>query len=267
MQEIEVIHKLKEPATAVMIEKKIPASILIAEAIYFLLSSKGYRLIHIFLEINNPYGIEIQRSYKVSYYRDATTGTCYKKFDSLESGISNYVTINEASRFNKIKGYYRYTDALQKDETLSVEKFRQLRDLIEGYRLADIDTAGLSKRYASKKNIVEIQSSNPNTLFYQKQCNCAPNKEKLTPQVLMERAKKEEENRQKKKLERGSKVTVRNANLYADPYSKKAIRSVTGTYYIGLGKIVNNRCGLIMKPSYVGQLEMVFGYIDISQIK
>lgn len=267
MQESEVIRKLKKPATAVMIEKKIPASILIAEAIYFLFSSKGYRLIDTLLEINNPYGIETVKSYKESYYRDTSTGTCYKKFDSLENGISNYVTTNEKDRFNKIKGYYRYTDALVKDETLSVEKLRQLKDLIEGYRLADIDNAGLSKRYASKKHVVEIQSNNSNTLYYQKQCNCAPDRIKLTPQVLMERAKKEEENRQKKKLERGSKVTVSNANLYADPNSKKPIRSVSGTYYIGLGKPINDRCGLVMKPSYIGQLEMVFGYIDISQIK
>lgn len=254
MEKQELILKLKNPAIHVMKEKKIIASILIAESICVLYSKNIYQDINRLLNLHNPFAISYNGK--------------YREYRTLEEGIANYITSNQ-DRFCNLENLFRYGDVLVKDNTLSIAKKNQLKSLIEKYHLYEYDIEAISLLYESKKNIIEIPSRNKNTLYYQKQSNCEPDKIKTTPESILieEVEKKKKENN--KKLEKGQQITLSNVNLYETYDSKIPLRSISGTYYIStdLNKMRNNRCGIVMKKEYIGNDLLLSGYIDVRKIK
>ncbi len=271
MEKRELISILKQPAINVMKEKKIIASILIAESICTLYSKDIYSDMNKLLKYNNPFANLSDKIYSVVEGTKSVSYDSrdkYMKYSSLEFGISNYITRNN-DRFRKLINLFRYEDVLIKDDTLSTAKRNQLKNIIEAYQLHKLDIEALSLIYESKKNVIEIPSKNNNTLYYQKQSNCEPNKVKITPESVLidEYEKKKKENN--KKIKKGQQIILSNANLYENYDSKIPIRSISGIYYINTDshKIKNNRCGIVMKKEFVGNELLVLGYIDINKIK
>lgn len=263
MERSHLINILKNHAITVSKEKKIAPSIIVAESIYTLYNEDLYDNIEKLINNNNPFAIKAGKRFKGKTFN--LNNIKYKVFDSLESGISTYISNNESRRFNKIKNIFRYQDAISKDDTLSEDKSNRLLSFIEAYKLYDLDEEFINQFiYTFTKNVVEVPTQNDNTLFYQKMHNCEPEREKITPELV--RIHESEKKEKKVNIQRGDKITLKNANLYQKINSKIPTRSISGEYYIST-KIEKNRCGVVMKPEYVNKDIYILGYINISQIK
>ena len=151
MEKSELIDLIKIPAVSVMKEKKILASIIIAESIRILYTDNMITCYSDLVMGNNPMAVEADKNYTGETIYNEKTKVLYRTYPSLEEGISNYITLNEKDKFDKIKEIYDYNEALAK---LSAKFYdtEELKTYIEAYRLYELDNAEESYRNALSYN-------------------------------------------------------------------------------------------------------------------
>lgn len=263
MQTTQLIDVLKKPVLEVVKDKKIAPSILISEAIYILDSDTNRDIMDDLITNNNPFAIKAGKKYNGKAYRKNTIK--YKTFETMELGIYAYINAH-TRKFNDIANIYNYENALLLDKTLSDAKKEQIETIIKGYSLDEVDKEIMDNIYEADKNVIEISKDNETTSFYQKMHDCEPEREKVTPEVIIKRESEKKEKEEKKKTERGSEIILRNANLYQNARSSMPTRNISGTYYVST-KVINNRLGIVMKKEYCGNDSYIMGYINICDIK
>lgn len=275
MNRLDIIKQVKQAAIDVMQDRKVLASVLIAESI--LLSEKHEQII-----ANNPLRLRNMKN-------DMLMG-----FNSIEDCYNFFIDygIIENGRKNII-GNYNYKSlvrSLKLDETTE----NSIIEIIEAYKLNDIDNQVLSDIYDGKRTIVEIDGEPFIDCYRVREAFGSDkteilttfNKEEaieeckkyfgysvfnskgkpiftnaLTPEL---KAKMELEERVAVVPKNGSKVYLNAVNLYESPDSKVPIRSVTGFYYICGTKRYNNRYMITNKLEYVGDKNLIIGYINDS---
>lgn len=275
MERKEIIEQVKQSAIDVMQDRKVLASLLIAESI---LICEPYKEI----VANNPLRLKNPKT-------DALLG-----FESIEDCYNRFIDggIIESGRTNVI-GNYSYKSlvrSLRLDETTA----NSIIEMIECYKLDDIDKQVLHDMYSGKRTVVEIGTEPFIDLYRVRQAFGSDKTEvlvthdkdeaireckkyygysvfnsrgqaifsnALTPEL---KAKMELHERIAAVPKTGSKVYLNAANLYDSPSSKVPIRSVTGFYYICSGKRYNNRYMITANPDHIGDNDYVLGYINDS---
>ena len=267
MERSEIINKIKNAAVNVMKENKIIASLLIAEAICILESEYYYGKIQKLLDVNNPFAIkaQYQKQKKHAYY-DSYEQIHYRKFNTMEEGIAKYISINY-KRFSTLKSIYDYNEVLAKDSTLTEEKANQLKLIIEGYRLNELDNKYVDSIYESKKHIVEIPLENDSTKYYQEQSNYDKPNTQITPNYAKTTSFKKTVEPSKKVYYKGDEIVLCNANLYESPSSGIPIRLISGTYYIASSTPILNRYAIAFKKEFIIDNNMILGYVNKNDLK
>lgn len=271
MNRKDIINIVKQPAIEVMQDRRVLASLLIAESI---LISEPYKEIM----YNNP--LRLRNLDNDSFLKFDDIEDCFNYF--IDHGIINNKRTN-------IIGNYNYK-SLVKTLRLGETNENSLIEIIESYKLNDIDSDILSNIYNGKRTIVEIETE-PFTDFYRVRqafgsdrtevfstfdkeeaireckkyfgCTVFNSRGKaiftnaLTPEL---KAKIEIDEKITKAPVIGTKVHLENVNLYEYPDSKAPIRSVTGDYYIYDSKRYNNRYMITNKLENIGVFAL--GYIN-----
>lgn len=270
MEKSELIDLIKGPAVEVMNEKKVLASILIAESIRLLFSDDMITCYSDLVAGNNPIAVEADKKYSGETIYNEKKKVVYRTYGSLEEGIANYVTLN-SEKFDVIKEIYDYETALSK---LSA-KFYDIADLkkyIESYRLYDIDSKQLKKMYSGNKTVVETVPENKTTLFLKDMAGIhdGVGLNKTKAQVVREEKKAMEEKvkneRIKTPLTAGTPVTLHRTNLYKSIEAGTPMRAISGTYYLMDGICKYERYAIVMKKEYTRKPQFVLGYVDASDI-
>lgn len=275
MNRKDIIDQVKQPAIEVMQDRKVLASLLIAESI--LISEK-----HKTIEANNPLRL-----------KDSKKDTLLK-FDSIEDCFNVFITggIIESGRENII-GNYNYKSSVRYLK-LDKDTENSIIELIEALKLYEIDNEIVKNIYNGKRTIVEIDGE-PFIDCYKVRQSFASDKTEilttfdkdeaireckkhygysvfnsrgkcifnnaLTPEL---KVKMELEQKVAQAPKNGSKIYLESVNLYDSPTSKFPIRSITGFYYVCGSKRYNNRYMITKKPEYIGDETMVIGYINDS---
>lgn len=279
MDRIDIINKVKQPAMDVMYDRRVLASVLIAESV---LISEQYKDIY----GNNPLRV-----------RSAKTDSLLA-FKSIEDCFNFFIDVGiiENGRNNIIGNYnYKY---LVKSLRLGDTNENSLIEIIESYKLNEIDQQVLLNKYDGRKTVVEIDSE-PFIDFYRvreafgsdrTEIFSSFNKEEaineckkyygysvfnskgkaiftnsLTPE-LKAKMELQEKVTSDNKVNAGTKITLNAVNLYERPDSKVPIRCITGEYYISDNKRYNNRYMITNKPEYIGSAHVI-GYINESDKK
>lgn len=275
MNRLDIIKQVKQSAIDVMQDRKVLASLLIAESV---LISEHYDKI----TGNNPLGL-----------KDYTTNMLLN-FESIEKCFNFFIDVGiiENGRKNII-GNYNYKSIvkmLRLDETTS----NSIIEIIEAYKLNDIDKQILSDMYNGKRTVVEIdgepfidcyrvrqafgsdrteilmtfdknEAINECKKYYGYSVFNSKGKPIFTNQLTPElKAKMELEERIATVPKNGSKVYLNAVNLYDSPDSKAPIRSVTGFYYVCGAKRYRNRYMITDKPEHIGDKNYIVGYINDS---
>lgn len=269
MEKSELIDLIKVPAVEVMNEKKVLASILIAESVRILFSDDMITCYSDLVAGNNPMAVEADKNYKGETIYNEKKKIVYRTYNSLEEGIANYITLN-SDKFDIIKEIYDYKTALSKLEA----KFYDIADLskyIESYRLYDIDGKQLKKMY-SGKTVVESVPENRTTLLLKDMANIhdGVSLNKTKAQVEKETKKMEEETVKNERIRHptmaGTPVTLHMVNLYKNVETGTPMRAINGTYYLMDGICKYERYAIVMKKEYVRKPQYVLGYVDASDI-
>lgn len=272
MEKSELIDLIKVPAINVMKEKKVLASIIIAESIRILFADGMITCYSDLVAGNNPMAVEAPKGYDGETIYNEKKKVLYRTYDSLEEGISNYITLNEEEKFNKIKEIYDYTEALAK----LASKFYDTKDIktyIEAYRLYDIDNTIVKKMYSGSKNVIGRVGRNTVAMTLRDMANIHDGIGIGKTRAVVERENKQimettiKNNRIAMPLKAGTKLALHSVNLYKSLDINIPTRAITGTYYLMDGKCVYERYAIVMKPEYVGKSQYVLGYIDASDIK
>lgn len=271
MNRKDIINIVKQPAIEVMQDRRVLASLLIAESI---LISEPYKEIM----YNNP--LRLRNLENDSFLKFDDIEDCFNYF--IDHGIIN-------SKRTNIIGNYNYK-SLVKSLRLGETNENSLIEIIESYKLNDIDSDILSNIYSGKRTIVEIDTE-PFTDFYRVRqafssdktevfstfdrdeaireckkyygCTVFNSRGKaiftnaLTPEL---KAKIELEEKVTKAPAIGTKVHLENVNLYEYPDSKTPMRSVIGDYYIYDSKRYNDRYMITNKLENIGVFAL--GYIN-----
>lgn len=270
MNRLDIIKQVKPAAMEVMQDRRILASFLIAECI---LISESYPEI----KVNNPL--------RLKNTDDALIG-----FDSIEDCFNFFIDsgIIGSNRKN-ITGNYDYK-SLIKSLRIGSANENSLIEIIESYKLNDIDLEIISNMYNGKRTVVEIDSEP--FLDYYRVREAFGNKEilgtfdkeeaiktckkyygysvfnskgqsiftnALTPEL---KAKMELQERIIPVPKSGNKIYLKSVNLYATPDSKTPTRAITGFYYVSDNKRYNNRYMITNKPEYIGNSNYILGYIN-----
>lgn len=275
MEKSELIDLIKVSAVNVMKEKKILASIIIAESIRILYTDNMITCYSDLVMGNNPMAVEADKDYEGETIFNEKTKTLYRTYPSLEEGISNYITLNEKKKFNRIKEVYDYKEALSK---LSAKFYdtKELETYIEAYRLYELDNTQLKEMYSGSKNVIESTKKNTTTEMLKSLVNTheGPGIGKTKAEVEKEKIKKERKaeeeklnSRIQKPLSAGTKLSLRMVNLYKSIESNVPMRAISGIYYLMDGQCKYDRYALVLKEEYIYKPEFVIGYIDSSDIK
>lgn len=272
MEKSELIDLIKVPAVNVMKEKKVLASIIIAESIRILFTDDMVTCYSDLVAGNNPMAVEAPKGYNGETIYNEKKKVLYRTYDSLEEGISNYITLNEKEKFDKIKEVYDYAEALSK----LASKFYDTKDLktyIEAYRLYDIDNAQVKKMYSGSRNVIEHVGRNSVVMTLRDMANIHDGVGVGKTKTVTERENRQRMEREIKNnriatpLKAGTKLSLHSVNLYKNLDINIPTRAITGVYYLMDGKCVYERYAIVMKPEYVKKPQYVLGYIDASDIK
>ena len=273
MNRLDIIKQVKSAAMEVMQDRRVLASFLIAECI---LISEQYPEI----KANNPLRLKNAKT-------DALMG-----FDSIEDCFNFFIDsgIIGSNRKNIIGNYDH--KSLVKSLRLGDKNENSLIEIIESYKLNNIDKEIISNMYNGKRTVVEIDGEpfldhyRVREAFGNKEVLSTFDKDEairtcknyygysvfnskgqaiftnaLTPEL---KAKMELQEKIVSVPKSGSKIYLNSVNLYATPDSKSPIRAVTGFYYISSNKRYNNRYMITNKPEYVGNSNFIIGYINDS---
>jgi hypothetical protein len=278
MNRLDIIKQVKPSAVEVMQDRRLLASLLIAECI---LISEPYKEI----TLNNPLRLKDAKT-------DALLG-----FDSMEDCFNFFIDsgVIGSNRTNVI-GNYNYK-SLAKALRLGSQVENSLVEIIESYKLFDIDKEVLQNMYDGKRTVIEINREpfldqyRVRETFSNKEILKTFDKDEaiamcknyygysvfnskgetvfsnaLTPEV---KAKMELQEKIVSSATpvAGSKIHLNCVNLYATPDSKTPSRAISGDYYISNSKRYNNRYMITNKPEYVGNTNFVVGYINASDRK
>lgn len=272
MEKSELIDLIKVPAVNVMKEKKVLASIIIAESIRILFADDMITCYSDLVAGNNPMAVEAPKGYDEETIYNEKKKVLYRTYDSLEEGISNYITVNEEEKFNRIKEVYDYKEALSK----LASKFYDtapLKTYIEAYRLYDIDNAQIKKMYSGSKNVVEHTGRNTVAMTLRDMVNTHDGVGIGKTRAVAERESRQKMATQVKNnkitgpLKAGTKIALHSTNLYKDLKVNIPTRAITGTFYLVDGRCVYERYAIVLKLEYVGKSEYILGYIDESDIR
>ncbi len=275
MNRLDIINKVKQSAIDVMQDRRILASVLIAESV---LISEPYKEII----ANNPLRLKNPKNDMIIKFE--TIEDCFNLF--IDSGII------ESGRKNII-GNYNYKSLvklLRLDETTE----NSIIEIIESYKLNDIDEEVIFNMYDGRRTVVEIDSepfidcyrvrkafgsdrTEILTTFDKDEAIAECKKyygysvfnskgnaiftNALTPEI---KAKIELQEKVVPVPKVGSKIYLNSTNLYDSPDSKVPIRSITGFYYIFDSKRYKNRYMITNKPENVGNSNYILGYINDS---
>ena len=271
MNRLDIINQVKSSAIEVMQDRRVLASLLIAESV---LISEPYQNII----ANNPLRIRNAKN-------DMLMG-----FNNIEDCFNFFIDcgIIESGR-NNIIGNYNYK-SLVRSLRLGETNENSIIEIIESYKLNDIDQEVINNMYDGKRTVVEIDGE-PFIDFYRVRAAFGSDRTEiistfdkdeaiaeckkyygysvfnskgkaiftnaLTPEL---KAKMELEEKIVAVPKTGSKVYLNAVNLYERPDSKSPIRSVTGYYYICDSKRYNNRYMITNKPENIGIYSL--GYIN-----
>lgn len=275
MNRLDLIKLVQDPAKEVMHNKRILASILIAESVVISESKKE-------ILYNNPLDM-----------RNLNTDKLFI-FDSIEDCFDCFVENGiKANGYEGVIGNYDYKSVVEK---LNLGPNRNsVLEIIESYKLYDIDKEVLDNIYSGKRSVIEIDHT-PFLDIYRVRKSYSDKDEKIVTNDLDE-AKAEcdkylgysvfnsrgkavytnvltEEAKAKMELEEripsivpktGSKIHLNAVNLYLNPDDKVPSRSITGDYYIYSGKKYNNRYMVVksLEDIYKDK-SYVIGYINDS---
>ena len=270
MNRLDIIKQVKPAAIEVMQDRRILASFLIAECI---LISEPHKEI----SANNPLRLTNPTT-------DALLG-----FDSMEDCFNFFIDsgIIESGRTNII-GNYEYKSLIKSLKLGSIEN--SLIEIIESYKLDEIDIEVIINMYDGKRTMVEIDGEpfldhyRVREAFGNKEILSTFDKNEaiemckqyygysvfnskgqsiftnaLTPEL---KAKMELQERIVEVPKAGNKIYLNSVNLYEKPDSKVPMRAVTGFYYVSDNKRYNNRYMITNKPEYVGNSNFILGYIN-----
>lgn len=271
MNRRDIIEKVKPAAIEVMQDRRVLASLLIAESV--LISEK-------YTEIkgNNPLRLK-------DYDTDAL-----KTFDTIEDCFNFFISVGIVSNGrSNIIGNYNYK-SLVKNLRLGETSENSLIEIIESYRLYEIDNDIISSMYDGRRTVVEIDTEpfidqyRVREAYGKIELLCTSNKQEaidlckkyygysvfnsrgkaiytnaLTPEI---KAKLELEEELASKPRYGNKVYLTATNLYATPDSKVPTRSITGFFYICDNKRYNNRYMITDKLENIDNKERILGYIN-----
>lgn len=275
MNRLYIIKQVKQSAVEVMQDRRVLASLLIAESV---LISENYESII----GNNPLRLK-------NIDNDMVIG-----FDSIEDCYNFFIDrgIVENGRENII-GNYNYK-SLVKLLRFDNSTCNSIIEIIEAYKLNDIDKQVLDNMYDGKRTVVEINgepfidcyrvreafgSDRTEILmtfdkdeaiseckkYYGYSVFNSRGKAIFTNQLTPElKAKMELEEKVAAVPKNGSKVYLNAVNLYETPDSKIPTRSVTGFYYICGAQRYKNRYMITDKPEYIGDKSLILGYINDS---
>ena len=272
MNRLDIIKQVKTPAIEVMQDRRVLASFLIAECI--LISEP-----HTEIYGNNPLRLK-------DYKTDALIG-----FENMEDCFNFFIDSILASERKTITGNYDYK-SLIKSLRLGTNNESSLIGIIESYKLNDIDMEVIHNMYKGKRTIVEIDTEpfidyyRVREVFGSKEILGTFDKNEaietckkyygysvfnskgqaiftnaLTPEL---KAKMEMQERITSIPKSGSKIYLNSVNLYETPDSKIPTRAVTGFYYISDNKRYKNRYMITNKPEYIGNSNLIIGYINES---
>lgn len=275
MEKSEIIKILEEPAIEVMKQKKILVSILIAESIRILYKDNMSSCYEDLIIGNNPMAVEATESFKGEKIYNEKTKTMYRTYETLEEGIANYITLHETDKFDIIKEIYNYKDALNK---LSSKFYNvtELEKYIMAYQLNTIDQNVLKQMYPGKRNVIEtdINSETADLMKMLVDIHAGvglnmtasefENEENNNVRVLQESINNKIDTRT---LKKGTTVKLHNANLYNSLKANTPTRCITGEFYLLDGIYKYHRYAIVMKQQYVGNSNMIMGYIDEDQIR
>lgn len=275
MNRLDIIKQVKQSAINVMHDRKVLASVLIAESI--LLSESEKEII-----ANNPLKLRDYRNDMII------------KFDSIEECYNFFIDtgIIDSSRSNII-GNLNYK-SLVRNLRFDQVTTNSIIEIIESYKLNDIDTKVIQEMYDGKRTVVEIDTE-PFIDCYRvreafgsdrTEVLCTFDKDEaintckkyygysvfnskgkaiftnaLTPEL---KAKMELNEKVVAVPKNGSKIYLNAVNLYESPDSKVPTRSITGFYYVSESKRYNNRYMITNKPEFVGDKNYIIGYINDS---
>lgn len=273
MNRLDIIKQVKAPAVEVMQDRRVLASFLIAECI---LISEPHKEI----TLNNPLRLKDAKT-------DALLG-----FDSIEDCFNFFIDSGViGSKRDNIIGNYDHK-SLIKSLRLGRDNENALIEIIESYKLNDIDIDIILNMYDGKRTVIEIDGE-PFIDYYRVR-EAFGSKEILgtfDKKEAIETCKKyygysvfnsrgesiftnalTQELKAKMELNEkivsvpktGSEINLNSVNLYATPDSKSPTRAITGTYYVSDSKRYNNRYMITNKPEYVGNTNLIIGYINAS---
>lgn len=281
MNRIDILNQVKVPAMNVMQDRRVLASFLIAESI--LISEVCEEI-----EYNNPLKLRKRSS------------DTFMKFETIEDCFNYYIDCIISDRGKSdIIGVYDPKRLIKKLLSFGNTLGNTLLEIIEAYKLNDIDKQVLDDLYSGKRTVIEIDKepfidcykvreafgSNKTEVMVTfdkeeaiKECNkyygySVFNSKgdmvytnALTPEL---KAKMELESRivtEKPKL-LNNKVYLNRVNLYKSPDDKVPMRCVTGEYYICNDKRYNNRYMITDKPENINNSSYVLGYINAKDKK
>lgn len=271
MNRTDIINKVKSSAIEVMQDRRILASLLISECI--LISEKYDEIIN-----NNPLRLMNNRDEII-------------KFSSIEDCFNSFINSGIQSSRENIIGNYNYKSVI-KLLKIGKENENSLIEIIESFRLHDLDKEIISNMYNGKRTIVEINNEPFIDCYRVRQAFGSDKTEvlvtfdkdeaineckkyygysvfnsrgnavftnALTPEL---KAKMELKEKIVSVPQTGSKIYLKSTNLYQYPDSKSPIRSITGYFYMSDNKRYNNRFMITDKPEYVGNSNFILGYIN-----
>lgn len=272
MNRLEIINQVKPAAIEVMQDRRILASFLIAESI--IVSEQ-----HSEISLNNP--LRLINAKNNSLMGFSNIEDCFNFF--IDSGIIG-------SDRKNIIGNYDYKSLIRSLKLGPNEN--SLIEIIEAYKLDNIDKEILKNMYNGKRTVVEIDREpfidhyRVREIFGNKEILSTFDKEEairtckkyygysvfnskgetifnnaLTDEV---KAKMELHEKIVSVPKVGSKIHLTSVNLYEKADSKKPMRAITGDFYISNSKRYNNRYMITNKPEYVGNSNMILGYINDS---
>lgn len=269
MERRDIIKIVKPAAMEVMQDRRVLASLLISESIL----------------ISEPL-TEIKRNNPL-LLKNYNTGSLFS-FKDIEDCFNYFIDAAISSGRSNIVGNYNYK-SLIKNLKLS-DNENALIEIIESYKLYDIDKEIISNMYDGKRTVVEIDNQpfidqyRVREAFGKVELLCTFNKQEaintckkypgysvfnsrgkaIYTNALTQEAKSKivlsEDTSNRPQY--GDKVYLRSTNLYSTPDAKTPIRSVTGFYYICDNKRYNNRYMITNKVEYVGNKDHIIGYIN-----
>lgn len=275
MDRLEIIDLVKPAAIETMQNRRILASILIAESV--IISDSKREILY-----NNPLDLRSMKTDKLFIFKSIEE--CFDCF--VDMGII-------ANGYRGVLGNYDYT-SVAKSLRLG-DKINTLIEIIKAYQLDEIDKKVLKDMYSGKRTIIEIDST-PFMDLYRVRKSFKDKTEKIATFDLDE-AKKvcdewlgysvfnsrgkpiyvnalTEEVKAKIDLEEhipaivpktGSRIKLNAVNLYKNPDDTVPFRSITGDYYIYSAKKYNGRYMVVRSAEDLKRGgEYILGYINDS---